>query len=215
MLCGPVRLIWSATSRPTQTVRILLERIAAIPGVEKVGASRLSVVGEPYCNVLALLTRADLVRSKEQRQDLTSIGNTAQSGILRLTKGEPIKLNLKAPDFNSFIYVDYFSSDGTVHHLVPGRNYGRDAFPAGKRFGIGHPGDLGPPIRVAPPFGLDMMVALGSSERLFDDLRPPDEDASTYLKDVAAAIDSVRKVHPDAALEYAYYLIFTSDTPSQ
>ena len=68
---------------------------------------------------------------------------------------------------------------------------------------------------MAPPFGLDMVVALGSSESLFDDKRPPAEDAHTYLAALAAAIDRVKQDHPGLKLEYAYHLIFTLDSASQ
>ena len=89
-----------------------------------------------------------------------------------LTRGEPVKLHLKAPDFPAFLYVDYFSSDGKVFHLVPNRDYGDEPFTPGEPFGLGNPGDPGPQLRVAPPFGLDMAVVLASSERLFDETPP-------------------------------------------
>jgi hypothetical protein len=192
----------------------LLPQISAIPGVKTISAASLYIVGEPYCDVLTLLARAD--RSREQRGDIKEIGNPAQAGVMRLTRGEPVKLNLKAPDFPAFLYVDYFSTDGKVFHLVPNRDYGDEPFAPGERFGLGNPGDPGPQVRVAPPFGLDMVVALGSSERLFDDKRPRAEEAHyTYLAALAAAIDRVKQDHPGLKLEYAYHLIFTLESASQ
>jgi hypothetical protein len=191
----------------------LLARIEAIPGVKAISAGNLYIVGEPYCDVLNLLARAD--RSREQRSDIKEIGNPAQAGVMRLTRGEAVRLHLKAPDFPAFLYVDYFSSDGKVFHLVPNQDDPDVPFSPGERFGLGNPGDPGPQVRVAPPFGLDMVVALGSSERLFDEGRPPAEDARTYLTELAAAIDRVKHDHPDLKLEYAYHLIFTSEAASQ
>lgn len=191
----------------------LLAQIAQIPGVKTITDANLYIVGEPYCDVLTLLARAD--RSREQRGDIKEIGNPAQAGVMRLTRGEPVKLQLKAPDFAAFLYVDYFSSDGKVFHLVPNRDYGDGPFTPGERFGLGNPGDPGPQVRVAPPFGLDMIVALGSSERLFTEPRPPAEDAHAYLAALAATIDRVKQDNPQLKLEYAYHLIFTSEAASQ
>ena len=38
--------------------------------------------------------------------------------------------------------------------------------------------------RLSPPFGLDMILVIGSSEPLFDELRPTFEDAADYLADL-------------------------------
>ena len=192
----------------------LVARIKAVPGVATVGTSGLIVGGDHYCSVFSTLARPGMTRIGEQETSPGLIGNPAQSAVLRLTKGMPIELQSKTPDFPAFVYVDYYSSDGNVFHLLPSRDFGRETFPPGTQLRIGHPGDPGPQPRVAPPFGLDMVVVLDSSMRLFDTERPAAEPAETYLAALKAAVD--RAVDSGSAkLAYEYQLVFTSEIGGQ
>jgi hypothetical protein len=189
----------------------LVARLKAIPGVAGIGASDLLVAGDPYCSVLALLARPEMRSMSAAAQDATLIGRPAQARVLKLSKGMPIELHWNTPDFPAFVYVDYYSSDGKVFHLLPSRDFGREMFPPGKPVGIGRPGDPGPQLRVAPPFGLDVVVVLESSVRLFDEDRPAGgERANAYLSALQEAID-----RSSANLAYEYQLVFTSGVGGQ
>ena len=65
-------------------------------------------------------------------------------------------------------------------------------------------------MTVAAPFGLDFAVAIASTEPLFRELRPIQEDATDYLKAVAAAIERLKQAGTPPRLEYAYWLIYTT-----
>ena len=74
---------------------------------------------------------------------------------------------------------------------------------------------MGRRLTVAPPFGLDMVVALGSSKPLFDKERPAAETSAGYIAALDSVIDRAKAADPDLRLEYAYHLIFTSASPTQ
>lgn len=188
----------------------LAREVAAVRGVTDVQSAGLLVVGEPYCGVLALLSRADMLQSKEQRAGLGDFAGPLPAATLHLSQGMPLDLQLRAPDFESYVYVDYFSSDGKVFHLLPRGDLGGALVPPGVRFGVGGDGDPGGRITVAPPFGLDMVVALGATRRLMPETRPASEDANGYLAALQRQIAEIRRKHPDLRVEYMYHLIFTS-----
>ena len=196
-------------------LRDLLAKISATAGVKIVDSSDLYVVGEPYCRVLTFLSRSDMTRSDEQREVIASIGQPAQSGVLNLFAGMPIEIDLRAPDFSAYIYVDYYTSDGKVFHLLPAPGLGQELFRPDQRFELGGASDVGRRLTVAPPFGLDMVVALGSSKPLFDKERPAAETSAGYIAALDSVIDRAKAADPDLRLEYAYHLIFTSASPTQ
>jgi len=187
----------------------LLGELARIPGVGRVRAGDLHVVGEPYCHVLTFLDRPSLARSQEQRHGIAAIGEPAQAGVLRLTAGMALELKLSAPDFESYVYVDYFTGDGQVYHLLP--NTGADhRFVAKQHFTLGGQKGLGLKARIGPPYGLDMVVAVASSRPLLPHPRQSPEPAGRYLAALETAIGAAERDSRGLKLEYAYYLIQTA-----
>jgi len=167
----------------------LIERAGEVEGVGHVDASELRIVGDPYCHVLTFLDSAGLERSEDQRQDLAAMGSSAQAGIARYGVGSPLELTLAAPNFDSFIYVDYFSSDGKVHHLLPA-DRPDNRFAADQKVRIGADQGRGRRAVIGPPFGLDLIVAVASSEPLYLGARPAIEGAADYLASLEASIRS-------------------------
>jgi hypothetical protein len=193
----------------------LLEKLARIPGVEAVNTRNLHIIGEPYCRVLAFLARPEFVLSDEQHAQISAIGDPIQASVHRVGPGEAVELAMIAPDFPSHIYVDYFSVDGNVYHLLPAESLAENRFAPDEQFLLGGEHGRGLEVRAAPPFGLDMVLAIGTSEPLFDAVRPTQEASADYLTDLGAAIDRARAAHPELRLEYAYHLIYTGPAPGQ
>jgi hypothetical protein len=189
----------------------LLERLAALPGVSRVDPSELYVVGEPYCNVLSFFDRTGFVRSEEQRQGIREFGDPVQAGVEHLAKGEPLELSVSAPDFESFMYIDYFTADRTVVHLVPSDPSPDNRFQPKKNFMVGGSNGEGFQIWIGPPFGLDFVSAIGSSVPLFDTPRPKQESADAYLQALASEIAELKAKGEAPRLEYAYWLIYTTE----
>jgi hypothetical protein len=188
-----------------------MARLSAVPGVRDVRDAALHVVGEPYCRVLSFLSHPALTRSDEQKYDVAAIGASTQAGVVRFTAGMALELELGAPNFESRIYVDYFTADGRVYHLFPGDRLSDNTFAPNERFGIGGRYARGRKATIGPPYGLDVAVALASSRPLLERARPAAESAADYLEALGAAISEARLRDPALRVEYAYYLVRTSD----
>ena len=118
-------------------------------------------------------------------------------GKARLHDGEPVRVRLVMPDFTAHLRVDYIAHDGSVQHLYPQLADKTSAITAdpSRTFGPGEPLNLGHPSwLIGEPYGTDMIIAVASSEPLFDRPRPGNaETADVYLRDLQSAIDALRR----------------------
>ena len=77
--------------------------------------------------------------------------------------------------------VDYISHDGNVQHLYPQLADPKDGIVADppRLFGPGETVNLGHPAwSVSEPYGTDMVIAVASSELLFDRARPANAETA-------------------------------------
>jgi hypothetical protein len=196
----------------------LLDDLSQIAGVTAVEASSLGILGRPYCEILGFLGRPELALSSDERPAPAPAAASAPvrppPAVQRLVENDPLRLQLRSPDFPSHIYIDYFSSDGTVAHLLPAKGLRDNRFDAKAQVTIGDMDSRALRVVVKPPFGLDIVLALASSEPLFQELRPPQEDASGYLSALGFAIDRLRARNDAVRLEYSYHLIETAPAPA-
>ena len=66
-------------------------------------------------------------------------------------------------------------------------------FAAGETVNLGAQTPGHPAWEVGPPYGTDMIIAIASSQPLFDRARPANaEDAAAYLRDLQAVVDAAR-----------------------
>jgi serine/threonine-protein kinase len=130
------------------------------------------------------------------------LGLTLASGRTRLHDGEHILPRLAMPDFRSTLIVDYVGHDGTVLHLYPqlaDPKQGMTADPprvfrAGEAVDLGEPRAGHPAWEVGPPYGTDMIIAVASSQPLFDRPRPGNvETVADYLRTLQAAVDAAQR----------------------
>lgn len=198
----------------------LAAELKAVPGIDRVVLDDVSIVGEPYCHVLAFLDRPGLKRSSDQRDNLAAAGaavtlgaTVAESGLLSLRAGMPLELNLAGPEFAAFVYISYFTSDGRVYHLLPTERGDDHRVLPNQRFKLGGAGGRGVPARIGPPFGLDIVLAVASSKPLFAARRPMMEPATAYLAAMDAALRDQGRATGESSLEYAYFLIRTRAGP--
>ncbi len=110
-----------------------------------------------------------------------------------LRDGEQVRLRLVMPDFASRLRVDYLVHDGTVGHLYPqiadaGLQITADAprtFTPDETVNLSHPS-----WTITPPYGTDMIIAIASSQPLFDRPRPSNgETADVYLRALQTALE--------------------------
>jgi len=125
------------------------------------------------------------------------LGLQMADGRTRLRDGEHVRVRLVMPDFPSRLRVDYIAHDGAVQHLYPQLADAKGGITAdpprsyapGETVTLGHPAWI-----VSEPYGTDMIVAVASSDPLFDRPRPTNaETADTYLRDLQTAIDTLRQ----------------------
>ena len=105
------------------------------------------------------------------------------------------------PDFRGNLRVDYVAHDGTLLHLYPQVADPKQAMTADppRVFQAGRGGQArrskpGPPSwEVGQPYGTDMIIAIASSQPLFDRPRPDNvESAAEYLRDLQAAVEAAQ-----------------------
>ncbi len=186
----------------------VVRRLGAVAGVARVAAEEVRIVGEPYCQILTFLGRAEFRPGTGEASAVAPLGLPAEAGVAHFVAGMPLELAIAAPAFDAFLYVDYFTADGRVFHLLPTERPD-NRVTAGERFGIGERHGRGRPAVIAPPFGLDMVVILASSEPLFAAARPASEPAAAYLASLDAALAALQARGLTPRLEYAYHLIHT------
>ncbi len=130
------------------------------------------------------------------------LGLTLADGRTQLRDGEHILPRLVMPDFRGSLRVDYIGHDGTVLHLYPQvadpkQHMTADppkVFQAGETINLGDPGPGHPAWEVGPPYGTDMIIAIASSQPLFDRPRPDNvESAADYVRDLQAAVDAAER----------------------
>ena len=124
------------------------------------------------------------------------LGLAMADGKARLHDGDLVRVQLVMPDFAGRLRVDYIVHDGSVQHLYPQLADPRNRIAADppRTFSPGEPMNLGNPAWVvSEPYGTDMIIAVASSEPLFDKPRPSNaESAEVYLRDLRAAIENAR-----------------------
>lgn len=147
--------------------------VANIPGVKRVTAD-VSVVARPYCELLGIL------HPLRGTAPGTPILPDASQAV-RFREGDTLALDLKAPPYDAYMYVDYFLLDGQVVHLFPNDLQQDNRLPAGLRSRIGEPGPGKRHWEVSPPFGREMITIVASREPLVLGERPEVESAQDYL----------------------------------
>ncbi len=117
-----------------------------------------------------------------------------------LLEGSDFGVDISLPNYDAYLVVSYFLRDGTVHHILSGRNA---HWPANAREFVGNSG-LG-----ADGSGeVEMVVAMASDVPLFASPRPPQEAADSYLADLRTRLAEVSD-RDDSAQIAASLLVIT------
>jgi type VI secretion system protein ImpK len=162
----------------------------------------------PFCEVL------DLLEPFKKRNEDQALGLTAslnKPGDLPLYyNNENFTIEVRTPTkFESYVYVDYYSTDETVGHLFPNAEETSNRFAPNGSYTVGQLN--GPhPWSITPPFGRDLVTVIASKTPLFLQPRPASEPVRTYLKDLRQALP--RDVTA-SDLATTLYFIQTQDRP--
>ncbi|MDQ0589002.1 DotU family type IV/VI secretion system protein [Variovorax paradoxus] len=166
-----------------------VERVGhEVAGLPNVGSPTFDVRLRvwPHCEVFAILKPYQL-RNREKAYGLGVMAVTASDG--RLREGDDVRVQVAAPRHDSYLWVDYYTADGSVMHLNTGQAPAR--LRAGEKLELGR--DIPSSWLVAPPFGTVLVTVL-SSPAPFDGTadRPPYELASAYLLRLREALATNR-----------------------
>ena len=116
-----------------------------------------------------------------------------------LVEGGDLGLDISLPNYDAYLAVSYFLRDGTVHHVLSGRNR---RWPANAREFVG---DLG--LAADQSGNVEMVVALASDVPLFASPRPPAEAAETYLADLRRRLAEISGANDPAQIAASLLVI--------
>lgn len=143
----------------------------------------------PHCEAVALLKPWRL-RNQAGRHGLAVTPTTGHSDLF--IEGERVIVKLRQPDFDGYLYVDYYTVDGTVIHLYPNRREpesGRQIV-AGEDFTVGE--RIAEGWEVGPPFGQELISVIAVESPLYPSERPEFEPAADYLPYLRELLESRR-----------------------
>lgn len=188
----------------------LLAAMQAQVGSGLMLTDKLRILPEPQCGLLDGIADLGLPQSEEQLTDQDLVGEHAQVREYAFSEGDRLTIELSAPDYPSYVYVDYFDAMGQVIHLRPNVRAALVEIPAEAAFSIGRGDDLD--LRIAPPFGQDIAVAFASTVPLYEGVRPLVEPALPYLEEMKQMIAQHQKDTPSFKGEWVY--LFVATTPA-
>lgn len=175
-------------------------------------ADNLLILPRPQCGALGGIAGVGLPQSTDQITNPLLVGDDTHAREFRYVEGQQLVLDLTAPDYDAYVYVDYFDAQGQVIHLSPNdstpltRSKAKSAF----RVGAASPGDPGLYITIGPPYGQEIAVAFAASKPLYDDARPLVEPAAPYLVWMKEQVARARRDDPGFKGEWVYFFVATS-----
>ncbi|MEM9583114.1 MAG: DUF4384 domain-containing protein [Pseudomonadota bacterium] len=189
----------------------LLEALRAQVGDGIPVSANLLHLPAPQCGALTGIATVGLPQSTDQFTNDRLVGASAHAREYTYAEGQRLQFDLAAPDYDAFVYVDYFSADGNVIHLVPNETIALEKSSAESLFGVGQDrGDLPSlKITIGPPFGQEIAIAFAASQPLYEGLRPIVEPAEPYLEWLQARVSEARDEDPNFKGEWVYFFITT------
>ena len=171
------------------------------------------ILPRPQCGALSGIADVGLPQSQDQNTNPRLIGADAQARAYDYTRGQTLVLDLAAPDYDAYVYVDYFAADGTVIHLVPNDTVPLKLRAAKSTLRVGA-ADAAEPflnITIGPPYGQEIATAFAASAPLYDGTRPLTEPAAAYLDWLKTRVTAARAKHPNFKGEWVYFFVSTKD----
>jgi type IV/VI secretion system ImpK/VasF family protein len=163
------------------------DAVQRLPGVGRV-TETFQLLPPPFCQVLDVL---EPLRQRGEAEGVTLQMALNQPGTLPVyVAGDNLIIDITTPaSFDSYIYVDFYTTEGDVGHLLPNPVETRHHFTPGSTYTVGKPGD---PQRlewkIQPPFGLELVAVMASKTPLFPATRYDPERIEAYLTALRQAL---------------------------
>lgn len=191
----------------------VLAALQAQMGEDILVSDNILILPRPQCGSLAGIGDVGLPQSNDQSTNPLLIGADTHARVLDFVKDDRLWFEITAPDYDAYVYVDFFDAGGNVLHLAP-----NDQVPlalatrdSALRVGTQTDADTGLKILIGPPYGQEIAVAFAASEPLYDGLRPLIEPAAPYLEFLKSRVAARRAEHPDFKGEWVYFFVTTAE----
>ena len=174
-------------SKPDEIAKVSAD-ISAIKGV-KSPTFDIGVRIWPHCEVVSILKPYKAL-NVEKRFGLLVTPTTGHTD--QFIEDERIIVRLQQANYDGYLYVDYFTVDGTVIHLYPNKrepDSGR-VIVKGEQFNVGEKIPEG--WVVGAPFGQELITVIASPTALYTNERPEFEQASAYLPKLREMLEANR-----------------------
>lgn len=179
----------------------LKDALAALPGVASVELS-LHEVDDGKCPMLAVLGPYWAAhRMAGGGAEIRLSSGSAE----RLKEGDTLMVDVTTPNYQSYVTVDYYVLDGHVVHLLPNALERENLAPPRYTATIGSLGNW----VIGKPFGNEMLVLIATPVPAFDQLRPPSEPASDYLRELDQRLAKISKERGANSVAVAFLQITT------
>jgi hypothetical protein len=197
---------------PEEALRApVLEALQAQVGQGIAVTDAMLILPRPQCGALAGIGSVGLPQSTDQTTNPRIVGNDAHARVFDYRGGEKLVLEMQAPDYDAYVYVDYYDAAGNVIHLVPNDVVPLVLHPAQSAMVVGQAADGAQALEivVGPPYGQEIAVAFAASAPLYEGLRPTVEEAGPYLEWLAARVAEARAADPAFKGEWVYFFVAT------
>ncbi|MEO6800595.1 MAG: DotU/TssL family secretion system protein [Rhodanobacter sp.] len=194
-LIGTVDANGATTLRGYVSKPVDLERlrndVGAIKGVTS-ASYEVKVLIWPHCEVVKLLTPYR-ERNLDRHDGLAVTPTTGHSD--RFVKDEKMIVRLTQANHDGYLYVDYYTVEGQVIHLLPNQLEPRSGqlIPASQQIDVGQSGVAGGGwITIDAPFGQELITVVASPTPIYPGTREAMEPAKDYLPLLKQAIAANR-----------------------
>ncbi|NRB16300.1 MAG: DUF4384 domain-containing protein [Rhodobacteraceae bacterium] len=190
----------------------VLAALQAQMGADIHVSDQMKLLPRPQCGALAGISNVGLPQSTDQITNPLLIGTDTHARVLEYAGGDRMFFDLTAPDYDAYVYVDYFDAGGAVLHLTPNASVPLSLTPAQSRLRVGAKtaADIGLQITVGPPYGQEIAVAFAASHPLYPGVRPLSEEAADYLSWLSQRVTEARATYPGFKGEWVYFFVTTA-----
>ncbi len=197
-------------ANPQEGVR-LIEALEAIEGIGNIYSELHALENPDYCRVLRLVLPFAPGRGSDVRK--TTISYAIEERKLRNASQQFLLVDVSSPETEVFVYIDYFTLDSQVWHMLPNAFISDNRVVPGGTIRIGEPGVERRFYTVKEPYVEELIVGLTSPERLFPDLRQESEALDEYLLALRARLDKFKREGREDEIGVRYFLVRPKPAP--
>ncbi len=140
-----------------------------------------TVLPDNFCSALTLLTQ---YRQSDSGTDITTVSRDG-----KLSGGDRLVVRINAgPAPVNYLYVDYFSQDNNVLHMLSSESEQDHEVPRNSELLLGEEGGI-ERWDIAPPFGTELITLLSTDKPLWATPRPEAESTAAYLESLQQVLE--------------------------